>query len=141
MNAIPEFIEQTACLRSQVEQLRKMVEALQAGLISFRKNLEPDVENRNLEQHGAEPPELSCPPEPTATKSIQCKTKAKSGRERRSAPRRRGNPVPILMSLPENASETSHGWVIDRSPEGLSVVAFASLPVGMVMNVRPAPAQ
>ena len=62
-----------------------------------------------------------------------------SNHERRQAPRRRGNPVAILLADEEPDSEPVAGYVIDRSLGGLGVELDASVTAepGMVLAVRP----
>jgi PilZ domain-containing protein len=59
--------------------------------------------------------------------------------ERRKAPRRRGNPVAILLADEEPDSEPVEGYVIDRSLGGLGVELDDPVNVepGMVLTVRP----
>jgi len=62
-----------------------------------------------------------------------------SARERRGAPRRRGNPVPILVSDADNAVTPVRGWVMDRSGGGLGLELEeeGEVDIGTVLSVRP----
>ncbi len=62
---------------------------------------------------------------------------AYSGPERRGEPRRGGNPVPVLVSDAAAAAEPMRGWVVNRSPGGLALLAEASLEPDTVASVRP----
>ncbi|MBY0528193.1 MAG: PilZ domain-containing protein [Gemmataceae bacterium] len=57
-------------------------------------------------------------------------------RERRSALRRGGNPVPILISDAEVRNEPSRGWVVDRSTGGLCLSVPGPVPEGSILSVR-----
>jgi len=57
-------------------------------------------------------------------------------RERRSALRRAGNVVPILVSDAEARSTPTNGWVIDRSTGGLKLVVGESVVPGTILSVR-----
>jgi hypothetical protein len=59
-----------------------------------------------------------------------------STRERRSAPRRRGNSVEVYISEKPEAAHI-HGWVVDRSVGGLCVLVEKSLAEGALVNIRP----
>ncbi|HEV3203574.1 MAG TPA: PilZ domain-containing protein [Gemmataceae bacterium] len=135
MNDVKELIEQTENIQSQVERLQKTIQELQTGLISHRDNLDPEKKDSNHFGNGSEPGEP--PGQSRGSKTLKIKPISKKGRERRSAPRRPGNPVPILISFADESAKTIQGWVIDRSPEGLSIVVFGSIPKGTVLNVRP----
>jgi hypothetical protein len=59
--------------------------------------------------------------------------------ERRQAPRRRGNPVAVLLSDEDVATEPIDGYVVDRSINGLGVELedWVNVEAGMVLAVRP----
>lgn len=62
-----------------------------------------------------------------------------SGSERRKAPRRRGNPVAVLLADEDPDSEPVEGYIVDRSLGGLGVELEESVNVepGTVLTVRP----
>ena len=62
------------------------------------------------------------------------------GSERRVAPRRRGNPIAVLVSDAEAAVEPVRGWVMDRSAGGLGLELEeeGEVDVGTILSVRPA---
>jgi len=60
-----------------------------------------------------------------------------SSSERRTAPRRRGNSVPILVSDADGVASPRHGIVVDRSIGGLGLRLDLEVPVGSVITVRP----
>src|SRR6202023_995109 len=57
--------------------------------------------------------------------------------ERRALPRRRGNPVGVLICPSDVPGSPFHGWVVDRSPEGLCIVAEEAVPIAVWLRVRP----
>jgi hypothetical protein len=59
-----------------------------------------------------------------------------STRERRNAPRRRGNSVEVLFAPAPN-KEPRQGWVVDRSVGGLCVTLEQPVKEGEVWHVRP----
>jgi hypothetical protein len=60
--------------------------------------------------------------------------------ERRVAPRRGGNPIPILVSDAKAEVEPVRGWVLDRSIGGLGLELEeeGEVDIGTVLSVRPA---
>jgi hypothetical protein len=59
--------------------------------------------------------------------------------DRRTAPRRRGNPVAVRISDSEGQVEPVRGWVVDRSAGGLGLELEeeGDVEVGTVLSVRP----
>ena len=57
-------------------------------------------------------------------------------RDRRSAPRRKGNTVEVLMNAKEDQPHL-RGWVIDRSVGGLCILAEDAITEGTVVRLRP----
>jgi hypothetical protein len=55
---------------------------------------------------------------------------------RRSANRRDGKPVRVLMSSPTFRGELESGWVLDRSTGGLRIAVAGPIPVGATIQVR-----
>lgn len=55
----------------------------------------------------------------------------------RNAPRRRGNPVSVQITNDLRTAESWPGWVVDRSPDGLCLLADEATPVESILNVRP----
>jgi hypothetical protein len=60
-----------------------------------------------------------------------------SATEKRSALRRRGNPVKVELSDAEATQEPTEAWVVDRSVGGLCLqVDKGPVPVGTILSVR-----
>jgi hypothetical protein len=59
--------------------------------------------------------------------------------ERRTAPRRRGNPVSVLVSDAEVVVEPVRGWVLDRSGTGLGLELLeeGEVAIGTILSIRP----
>ncbi len=57
--------------------------------------------------------------------------------ERRSALRRKGNPVEVLLADSEGKKELGRGWVVDRSVGGLAILVEQALAQGSLLSVRP----
>jgi hypothetical protein len=55
----------------------------------------------------------------------------------RTAPRRAGNPVPVLLSVPGSGGEPLQGWVLDRSSGGLRILIDQAFKADALLNVRP----
>jgi serine/threonine protein kinase len=57
--------------------------------------------------------------------------------ERRTHPRRAGNPTPVLISASPDAPDVLHGWVINRSAGGLGLLVAEPLEILTDLYVRP----
>ncbi len=75
------------------------------------------------------------PPEEGPTTLTTAKMK-KSEPDRRSAPRRKGNRVEVLLTDDPKRSPVL-GWVVDRSMGGLCLIVEKPLTEGAFLNVRP----
>ncbi|HZT78831.1 MAG TPA: hypothetical protein VFA26_01305 [Gemmataceae bacterium] len=60
-----------------------------------------------------------------------------SALEKRTALRRAGNPVQVLISDEEAAEPPVAGWVLDRSTGGLRLSVFDPMECGTVLSVKP----
>jgi hypothetical protein len=81
---------------------------------------------------------VPAPPVAPAPKSGDSRKLARpvTHQERRTAPRRSGNPVSVQVSL-SGGGEPFQGWVVDRSSGGLRLLVDQSVNLGTVLNVRP----
>jgi hypothetical protein len=61
-----------------------------------------------------------------------------SAGEQRAAPRRKGNPVAVLLGDAEGKIEPIPGTVLDRSVGGLRLLVGVPIAVGRLLRVRPA---
>lgn len=66
----------------------------------------------------------------------------RSPADRRDAPRRRGNPIPVWVSDSEAKVEPVRGWVVDRSARGLGLELEeeGEVDVGIVLSIKPSSA-
>jgi serine/threonine protein kinase len=79
-----------------------------------------------------------CPPaaaDPKPAPAVPPGTKELS--ERRSHPRRAGNPIPVLILDSFHPDEPLHGWVMDRSPGGVGLLVEDALEVDTLVQMRP----
>jgi hypothetical protein len=139
MNDLHELIERARWLHEQMHTLQESVEQLRNELHAYG---EPAAEPSS-----EEPPVIALwrdqEPE-TEARTLQPTRQAVSGlattvseQDRRVTPRRRGNPVSIEIANSNAAQATFHGWVIDRSPDGLCVVSEEMVPAATTIRVRP----
>jgi hypothetical protein len=56
---------------------------------------------------------------------------------KRAAPRRKGNPVPVVISNDNGTMDPIQGWVLDRSSGGLRILVDQPIAVGTILSVRP----
>lgn len=56
--------------------------------------------------------------------------------ERRLLWRRRGNPVPVILRARDGAEDLCHGWVVDRSPEGIGIMADHPITPGTRVHLQ-----
>jgi hypothetical protein len=61
--------------------------------------------------------------------------------ERRTAPRRKGNPISVHLTDEARTGEPFEGWVLDRSAGGLRLLVDEAIEVGITLRVRPTKAQ
>jgi hypothetical protein len=57
--------------------------------------------------------------------------------ERRSAPRRAGNPLSVQITNAKVKGETLEGWIVDRSSGGIRLLVDQAMEPGTLLNVRP----
>jgi hypothetical protein len=59
-----------------------------------------------------------------------------SASEQRSAYRRAGNSIEVLIGDPEQEKQATHGWIVDRSMGGLCLAVAEARAKGTVLKVR-----
>jgi hypothetical protein len=59
-----------------------------------------------------------------------------SASDRRTAPRRQGNSIDVIVSRGREHPPI-HGWVVNRSVKGLALMVDQAIPEGTVLEVRP----
>ena len=139
MKDLEELIERTKWMQTQVMALQEAMERLRQGIVSSpAKSLGGSL--REAER----PATMSGPGVASGTsKESNCTADVLSSglaceedEDRRALPRRRGHPVAVLIARSDLPGSPSHGWVVDRSPEGLCVVAEEAIPLFTWIRVR-----
>lgn len=118
-------MEKTEELIVRTEQLLQQMASLQAALQSLSAELQEHCQDL-LERLGKSPRKPTQRLHPLMSP------------ERRSAPRRRGNPISVQISNSAADEETMQGWVVDRSTGGIRLLVDEAVELGTVLNVRPA---
>jgi hypothetical protein len=150
-----ERIEQTEQRLAQVESLQLKLDETQKAIVSYRQSLVQKL--ALLRQNGpasnrvqaapardrypvAKP--AGAPPAPVNSSSAPAPVSAATvtqapDKERRTSPRRKGNPVPVQISTANATMEAFQGWVLDRSQGGLRILVDQPVIVGTELSVRP----
>jgi hypothetical protein len=126
MHDLQALIERTQSLQEQVDALRQSAERLQAELRG-----QADALAKYL------PPASASAPAQAKVTGVAAGAHHADESERRTTPRRRGNPVAALVAQPGAALPAQHGWVVDRSPDGVSLILHQETAVGTRFRVRP----
>jgi hypothetical protein len=129
MTTLQELIQRTESLQHRAEDLQRALDQLAGELTRHREALAARLGTSNHLAVVVAPAAEDVEPEPTAAQDADA--------ERRSLPRRRGNPIPVVIRRSVADAEHVPGWVIDRSPEGLCVLADQEVNVGALVSVRP----
>lgn len=74
---------------------------------------------------------------PAGNSSGNAKRPGLTGRERRVAVRRGGNPLPVLLADPADTAAALEGTVLDRSRGGLLIASTERRGAGTILRVRP----
>lgn len=118
MDKTDRLIEQSERLAAQIDALQQTVRQLQADL------------NMHLLALGQHLQRVSKKPPPVGLRAL-------STQERRSTPRRKGNPISVSISNGDRDLDPFQGWVVDRSAGGLRLLVDEAVPAGTVLSVRP----
>jgi serine/threonine protein kinase len=84
------------------------------------------------QEAGEDRPAAAVDPKPPAGPSREAEYA-----ERRTYPRRAGNPIPVLILDSYHPDEPLHGWVMDRSQGGVGLLVEDALEVETVVEMRP----
>lgn len=134
MDDLHELFQRTERLQHQVEGLQEALDRLRAELVAHRETLAARLDLRDANSQPPPACPLSDLTDPLSESPI---TPAGAASGRRALPRRRGNPIPVLIGDPRQPSTAVRGWVLDRSPDGLSLLTDEAVPVGTRLQVRP----
>jgi hypothetical protein len=132
MHDLGELIHQTQGLQEQIDALHQPLEQLQIKL----RVVQEKIATLFGRPEGAVAGTISPGSDPGLPLSAHAQAAVAEEPDRRTIPRRGGNPTPVLLTCHE-AKHTVHGWVLDRSPDGLSLLAEESVPIGTRMQVQP----
>ncbi|MBY0524393.1 MAG: PilZ domain-containing protein [Gemmataceae bacterium] len=141
-----DLIEQTEKRLAETESLQLTLKELQLELTAYRELLTQKLTLLRSEDDGTS--EEAIPQRPAARTPEARPSRATAaapvataptdaGEERRTAPRRRGNPVSVQVSDANARTEPFQGWVVDRSSGGLRLLVDQSVSAGTVLSVRP----
>lgn len=119
-------MDKTEQLVAKTERLLAQIETLQATMQQLQGELRQHSEDLALQL-------TRIRKKPALTHQIRPLTTA----ERRSAPRRKGNPISVYITNGSPASEAIEGWVMDRSTGGLRLLVDEAMTPGTLLNVRP----
>jgi hypothetical protein len=138
MNDLEELIERTKWMQEQVKVLQQTIERLQ-GDLGPKKN-GPETEITGADKRAEDPRAgASIQTHNDASGSLDTSfsgVASEEDQERRALPRRRGHPVAVLIARSDIPCPPSHGWVVDRSPEGFCLVSEEAIPVSSWIRVR-----
>ncbi len=118
-------MDKTESLIAQTERLLAQVEGLQQAI----KQLQVDLNRHGLvlDQHLTR----------LRRKETAPKIKPLSTPERRSTPRRKGNPISIHFTDSAETADPREGWVLDRSAGGLRLLVDEAVPAGTLLRIKP----
>lgn len=135
MTSTSKRLEQTQRRLAKIEALQQTLEQMDRELTAYRASLARKLELLQKSQEPSRGP-VTAPARPAPATQVQ----AGPGAERRSAPRRKGNPVPVLLTNANATLDPFQGWVLDRSTGGLRILVDQQVVIGTVLSVRPAKA-
>jgi hypothetical protein len=123
MDKTEQLIQKTEFLLRQLDTLQTALQQLHGDLQSHSDDL-----NEQLGRLRKSPSSTPAPPH---------KLRPVTNRERRSAPRRKGNPISVQISN-GSGNDAIQGWVLDRSSGGLRLLVDDPMTPGTVLSIRPA---
>jgi hypothetical protein len=119
MDRTDKLIEQTERLLNRVEELQQAMKQMQLDLHRHALVLDQHLTRLNTKR----------PPTPHL--------RPLTTKERRSAPRRKGNPVSVHICNGPDVSDPFQGWVLDRSAGGVRLLVDEAIPAGTLLKMRP----
>jgi len=137
MDSTKERINRAEQRLARIVALQETMDALDIELTTYRETLVRKLNLLQKLQPMANPPApAAAAPRPVPGAQV---VPGKPS-ERRNTPRRKGNPVPVLLTNVSATLDPFQGWVLDRSSGGLRILVDQQVAVGTVLNVRPAKA-
>lgn len=120
MDKTDKLIEHTEHLLRRMEELQQAMKQLQLDLNRHTLVLDQHLTRINAKKSTASP-----------------RLKPLSTQERRSTPRRKGNPVSVHICNDGNEDNSIQGWVVDRSAGGIRLLVDEAVSAGTLLKVRP----
>jgi hypothetical protein len=136
MNDLQQLLEQTRWMQEQVKALQQTIERLQGDLGRQANIPKSEIAETDSRTNGAFAGASGQTKNASGFDTTSSETDSEEDQERRALPRRRGHPVAVLIVRSDVSGLPSHGWVVDRSPEGLCVVSDEPIPVSSWIRVR-----
>jgi len=138
MNQLEELRARARWLQEQLTSLQQEIDRLEAagchGAGGVGETRTADIGSSG--QSKATPATCALEKEMSSDSALRLLSHADAEQERRALPRRRGNPVAVLVSRADVPGSPFNAWVIDRSPEGLCLVAEEDIPRGTWLRLR-----
>jgi len=135
-------MDNTAKLIERAEHLLAQAEVVQLELRTLMDTLREQL--AVLCHASPKPLSRTVPPTPAPPSSMRTQppvpTSPEPSTERRGSPRRKGNPVSVLVSLDIPGANPVESWIVDRSRGGLCLLLDEPRTVGTVLKVRPSKA-
>lgn len=120
-------MDKTEKLIAKAEKLLLQIESLQVALQELSAELREH--NQELIQQLDKPRKKTTPTQPLRPLMAP---------ERRSTPRRKGNPISVQITNGVTEGVSMQGWVVDRSAGGIRLLVDEAVEPGTILNVRPA---
>jgi hypothetical protein len=136
MNDLEELIERTRWMQEQVKVLQQTIERLQADAGPKANTAKPEISGAAADGPLAGARVRAFNNSSGYADTTCSELDSQEDQERRALPRRRGHPVAVLIARSDVPGSPSHGWVVDRSPEGLCVVSEEAIPASSWIRVR-----
>jgi hypothetical protein len=135
MDNAGKFLDITEKLLLHVERQQEVIKKMQSELNAHSAALCEMLEWLRHPEEGSASPEEEEAAQPILLSSPTLALV--EGAERRGLPRRKGNPVSVLLSNSNGQPFNFQGVVVDRSPDGLCLVVDHPVDVGTLLRVRP----
>ena len=150
MTSVSERIQDAERRLARIEALQQMLATMAEELAAYRAALDLKLgclQERNNNTTPAPAPNARPAPKPTPTRASPTAhgssfptAQGVSPEAMRAAPRRKGNPVPVMISNAGGTMDSFQGWVLDRSSGGLRVLVDQPVTVGTQLSVKPSKA-
>ena len=142
MNGAMERVRQNQERLAQIALLEQTLSHVQDELHIYRQVLCAKLALLRREESAIDPSPAAEPELPQILPMVLATTEklladAPQGADRRTARRRAGNPIAIMIADVSAAVEQMPGWVTDRSQHGLGLRTDDEEAVGAILRIRP----